>query len=166
MGLWGVGLLASLLAFPVQAGDSPLVVGQPPPALALQDLDGNTVSLDSVRGSIVVLDFWASWCGPCRIELPLLSAMQDQHRDAGLKVLAVNVDTETSLRDAFLARNPVQLTILDDSSQATIAAYQVEKMPTTVVVDREGKVHAVHYGFDKASFAALRGEVDALLKTE
>ena len=145
------------------AGESPVVVGQAPPPLSLQDLEGNPVDLSSVMGKVVVVDFWASWCGPCQVELPLLAAMQAQHAEAGLKVLAVNVDTNPALRDRFLTRRPLALTVLDDSAQHAVAAYAIDKMPTTIVLDRQGKVHAVHQGFDKESFAALRSEVGDLL---
>lgn len=154
-------LLGSTAAW---ADDSPLVVGQPPPPVALNDLAGQAVTLEGLKGKVVLVDFWASWCVPCRAELPMLVELQQQHAEAGLVVLAVNVDERAKDRDKYLGKHPLELTILDDSAQATVASYQVAKMPTSVLIDRQGVITAVHYGYTAEQFEELERQVAGLLE--
>jgi len=150
---------------PALASEPVLQVGQPPPAIALSDLRGAAVSLEALGGQVVLVDFWASWCVPCREELPLLEALQARHAEQGLKVLAINVDEREKDRGKYLDRHPLALTVLDDSAQAAVAAYQVQKMPTSVLIDRQGLVAAVHYGFTSEDFAELETQVASLVQT-
>ena len=146
------------------ADDSPLVVGQAPPPVALNDLDGQAVTLEGLKGKVILVDFWASWCVPCRAELPKLVELQQQHAEAGLVVLAVNIDERAKDRDKYLGKHPLELTILDDAAHAAVASYQVEKMPTSVLIDREGVIAAVHYGFTAEQYEELERQVAGLLE--
>ncbi len=146
------------------AGDSPLVVGESPPPVQLNDLQGQPVSLEGLKGKVVLVDFWATWCVPCRAELPKLVELQKHHAEQGLVVLAINVDERPKDRDKYLVKHPLELTILDDSEQVTVASYQVQKMPTSVLVDREGTIAAVHYGFTDEQYEELETQVAGLLE--
>ncbi len=156
--------LCLLLMAPLSLASEPLLQpGQPPPPVQLNDLQGQPVSLEGLRGKLVLVDFWASWCVPCRAELPRLVVLQKQHAEAGLVVLAVNVDERAKDRDKYLSKHPLELTILDDSAQATVASYQVEKMPTSVLVGRDGNIAAVHYGYTDEQYEELERQVASLL---
>ena len=137
--------------------------GEKAPDFTLTDTAGQEVSLSALQGQVVLLDFWASWCAPCKEELPVLEALQAQYQDKGLVVLAVNVDDRVKNRDRFLEKYPLSLRVLDDSGQAVVSAYEVAAMPTTVLVDREGTVKAVHLGYTQAEGEALAAEVAAEL---
>jgi len=138
------------------------VIGQKAPSLVLPDLAGTSTTLVSLAGKVVLIDFWASWCAPCRNELPRLEALQAEH-GSELVVLAINVDERTRDRDRYLARSPLALTVLDDSKQQVVAAYAIEKMPTSVLIDRAGVVQAVHYGYTAEGFEELQKAVADLL---
>ena len=160
-----VAFLIALLSTPstAAADDSPLTVGQPPPPVALNDLQGVAHTLEGHKGKVVLVDFWASWCVPCRAELPKLVELQQELAEEGLLVLAINVDERAKDRDKYLTKHPLELTVLDDSAQATVASYQVQKMPTSVLVDQEGNIAAVHYGFTAEQYEELVRQVKGLL---
>ena len=139
----------------------------PPPAAAprleLPDRDGRTVRLADLLGRVVVVDFWASWCGPCKQSFPDLDALYAELQDRGLSVLAVSVDEKRSEADAFLASRPHRLTVLFDPPAKAAEAFGVEGMPTTFVVDRRGLVRARHEGYTPKVARAIRDRVLELL---
>ena len=128
-----------------------------PMALADSDL----IDLDDYRGKVVVIDFWASWCVPCRRSFPWLDEMQDKYREQGLVVIGVNLDTDASEAEAFLRAFPVSFQILKDPDGALAHKYDVIAMPSSYVIDRNGEISARHLGFKTAR---LREYEDALLK--
>lgn len=112
----------------------------------LQDLEGNTVSLEDFRGSPVILNFWATWCAPCRIEMPALQATQDNYEDDGLVILAINDQESPSDVAGFVEELDLRLTTLVDQKGIVSGLYNVFNFPTTVFVDENGVVTAVHRG--------------------
>ena len=156
------GALASLASLPALA----IEAGQRAPAFALPGLDG-PVQLEALRGKVVLLDFWASWCGPCKLSFPWLSAMQARHGAAGLRVVAVNVDRERSAADAFLRALQPQmttpLTIAFDSAGETPGRYGAKAMPTSVLIGADGQVLLQHAGFRDADKPALESAIAAAL---
>jgi peroxiredoxin/outer membrane lipoprotein-sorting protein len=118
---------------------SPGFVGKPAPDFTLQDLAGRSVSLKDLRGQVVVLDFWATWCGPCRIDMPRIEALYKDLKGKGLHVFGVNGEDARVAR-AYLARNGYTFPTLSDPGMNVSKLYEVNALPTAVVIDKEGKV--------------------------
>ena len=133
-----------------------------PTALAHEDLA--TLDLRAYHGKVVYLDFWASWCTPCRRSFPWLDAMQRKHGDAGLVVIAVNVDTERKLASDFLREVPVGFRIAYDPKGELAAQWQLLGMPSSFMIDRSGKVRSRHESFRSDQTAGLEAQLIALLQ--
>jgi len=131
---------------------------RPAPTFSLPTGHG-TVALDSLRGKVVLVDFWASWCGPCHQSFPWLAAMHKKYADKGLKIVAVNVDKNAQAAAAFLLDHEAPFTVAYDPLGRTAAAYHVEGMPTSVLVGPDGKVLYTHIGFDPAKAAKLESVI-------
>ena len=140
-----IAAMAAILAFalPAWAGGGDVQA----PAFTLQALDGRTVTLAQFKGDVVMINFWASWCGPCRQEMPLLDSIYKQYKDMGFTLIGVNVEPDSHNADAWLKKTPVSYPILSDPKSQVSQLYQVQAMPTTVIVDRQGVVRFVHNGY-------------------
>jgi cytochrome c biogenesis protein CcmG/thiol:disulfide interchange protein DsbE len=124
------------------------------PAFQLPTRDG-AVSSDSLRGRVVVVDFWASWCGPCRGSFPWLRSLHERFGDKGLTVVAINLDKQREDADAFLSQYPAPFIVAFDPAGKTPEAYHVSAMPTTFVIGRDGTILEAHAGFDPKKTAPL-----------
>jgi thiol-disulfide isomerase/thioredoxin len=123
-------------------------VGAPVPAIKVESLAGKRIDVSSYRGRVLLLDVWASWCGPCKQELPMLDAMARRLKPQGIDVLAVSVDQERANVDKFLkGHGRWALTIAHDPAGAIAERLQPDKMPTSYVIDRAGIVRYVNAGF-------------------
>jgi cytochrome c biogenesis protein CcmG/thiol:disulfide interchange protein DsbE len=123
-------------------------IGAPVPALKVESLSGKKIDVASYRGRVLLLDVWASWCGPCKQELPMLDAMARRLKAQGIDVLAVSVDQERTNVDKFLkGHGHWALTIAHDPAGAIAERLQPDKMPTSYVIDRSGIVRYVNAGF-------------------
>jgi len=136
-------LAALLCALPTLAG-SP---AGPAPAFSLPSRDGNTVALAQYKGQVVMLNFWASWCGPCRQEMPLLNDIYKKYNKMGFALIAVNVEPDRKSAEAWLKETPVTFPVLFDTQSKVSQLYSVPGMPTTVFIDRKGNVRLLHQGF-------------------
>ncbi|HEX4782666.1 MAG TPA: TlpA disulfide reductase family protein [Usitatibacter sp.] len=147
-------------AFAVEAG-------APLPPLELARLDakaGPPVSLAALRGKVVYVDFWASWCVPCRLSMPALESLYRQHASQGFIVVGVNKDVSEADAKRFLAKVPVTFPLVSDAGDAVARALDVKAMPSGYVVDRKGIVRYVHRGFTEETAGRLATEIDALMK--
>lgn len=154
-------LLALLLAAPVAAA---VDAGAPAPAFSAKPLAGGApVTLEALRGKVVYLDFWASWCGPCRQSLPWMEQLRKDFGAAGLEVVAVNVDETPADGIAFLKRYPVGYTTVGDAGGDIAELYDVRDMPSSYLIDRDGTVRHVHRGFNTRAAAKLRQQVARLV---
>lgn len=123
-------------------------VGRPAPDITVERVSGGTLALSSLHGKVVLLDVWASWCGPCKQELPMLDAIAGRLHRRGVEVLAVSVDQERQNVDKFLeAKGHWALTVAHDPKGAIADTFQPDKMPTSYVIDRKGIIRYVNSGF-------------------
>lgn len=138
--------------------------GDPAPAFSARTLVGNkTLSLADFRGKVVYLDFWASWCAPCAISLPVLDSFRHEFGPDKFQVLAVNVDSDLSKARHFLSMRPVGYPSVADPDGKLPTRFGVETMPTSFLIDRKGVVRRVHVGFKKSDVEELRAEIRKLV---
>ncbi len=138
-------------------------VGAPAPALALPTAGGETVALDQLRGKVVYVDFWASWCAPCRKSFPWMAEMQKKYGPSGFTVVAVNVDKKRPDAERFLQATPAQFTVVYDPAGAAPAAWDVKAMPTSYIIDTKGNVAMVESGFRDENVPELENRIKALV---
>jgi len=125
-----------------------------------------TVKLSKVTGSVIYVDFWASWCGPCKQSFPGMNAMQDKYRAQGLQIIGVNVDGKSEDARKFLAQTPAHFMVAFDPNGATPLKYGVKGMPTSVLIGRDGKIIFQHLGFNAAAGETLEKEIKAALEAK
>ena len=158
-----VALLAILLcaAPPAVAAVNP---GAPAPAFTLAARDGGKLSLADLKGQVVMINFWATWCGPCRQEMPLLAQMHDKYEPLGFTMLGVNVEPDSAAAVAWLKGVPVTFPILFDTDSAVAGSFGVEGMPSSVLVDRNGQVRYIHRGYKPGDEAKYADMIRSLVK--
>jgi thiol-disulfide isomerase/thioredoxin len=122
-------------------------VSGPAPDFTLKATTDSNLRLSEQRGQVVLINFWASWCGPCRQEMPLLEEMQKKYSKLGFTVLGVNVDKDINKADKILKDIPVSFPVLYDNEGVVSKLFDVSAMPTTVIVDRDGNMRYLHMGF-------------------
>ncbi len=126
--------------------------------------DDGTVSLSEQRGKVIYLDFWASWCSPCRESFPWMNTLQEKYGEQGLKIIAVNLDKDRSETQAFIAAMPPRFTIAYDPEGGLAERYGVMGMPSSYLIDRNGKLHSTHIGFRDKDKAELEQKIIQLLE--
>jgi peroxiredoxin len=137
-------IAAAGLALPALAADP---TGAPAPQFTLAARSGPSVSLAQYRGQVVMLNFWASWCGPCRQEMPLLESIYKKYNRLGFTLIGVNVEPDSNAANDWLKQTPVSFPILYDKDSKVSKMYDVAGMPSTVIIDRTGKVRVLHRGY-------------------
>lgn len=140
-------------------------VGQSAPDF---DLAGSlaTVKLSDYKGKTVYLDFWASWCGPCKQSFPWMNEMQARYSAKGLRVVGINVDQKTDDAKAFLKDTPARFDVAFDQTGKTPKTYAIKGMPTSVLIGADGKVISVHSGFKPEQRAELQAQIEQALASQ
>ena len=155
-------LLLSLLA-PLAAPAAP-APGSTAPDFTLHSLGGPNLRLQEQRGRVVLLNFWASWCGPCREEMPQLNRLHEKYRASGVSLLGVNVDEDPSKVQALVAQLGVKFPVLMDTDKQVSRLYDMNAMPATLLIDREGKVRYLHRGYRAGFEQTYEQQLRELLK--
>jgi thiol-disulfide isomerase/thioredoxin len=140
---------------------SVLEIGRPAPSFKLPDLNGRQVSLEQYKGKVVILDFWATWCGPCRIAMPLLENLQKEYAN-NMVLLAINLQESRETVREFLRQEGLNPYVLLDEQGSLTEAYGTETIPMQVLIDKEGIVRDVKNGFHPRMISQLRAEVAQL----
>jgi len=151
-------LLASGTALAAVGADAP-APGFSAPLL----LKPSAIKLEDYRGKVVYLDFWASWCAPCRSAFPQIDRIYAKYRERGFDVVAVTQDQELGEALRFVQMQPISFTLVTDRDHGIAERYGVKAMPSSYLIDRKGVVRHVHLGFKQGSAAALEEQVIALL---
>jgi len=157
-----LGLLFSVLAATSLASSS--LVGQSAPDFALKSASGDNLRLSEFRGDVVMINFWATWCGPCRQEMPLLDELYSTYQRVGFNLLGVNIDDDSGKAMNMIAELGVSFPVLFDTHKEVSKLYAVDAMPVTIIVDRDGKVRHVHHGYKPGYEQDYLNEIRSLLR--
>lgn len=154
---------AITLLYGVMGRDAVAAPATAAPAVEWRRADGAVVRLADAKGKVVLVDFWASWCPPCKDSFPALDDIHRDYRGRGVEVIAVNVGDRQKDVSAFLAAHPHQMLVVFDPRGESPRAFKVRGMPTSFVIDRLGDIRYMHQGYSRGIDAAYRRELDALL---
>jgi thiol-disulfide isomerase/thioredoxin len=137
---------------------------RPAPAVELSTADGGVVRTTDYKGKVVLIDFWASWCPPCKTSFPALDALYQSYRPRGVEVLAVNLDERRNDADAFLAAHPHVMPVLFSPKGDAPTAFAIRGMPSSVLIDRAGNIRFTHTGYSAKVLDSYRDEINLLLE--
>jgi peroxiredoxin len=141
-----------------------LTQSSPAPDFTLTARGGKTVSLSQFKGQVVMINFWATWCGPCRQEMPLLESIHKKYSKMGFTMLGVNVEPDPQAAEKWLTETPVSFPVLFDTKSEVSRLYNVAGMPSTVIVDRKGMVRVIHRGYKPGDENEYLNHIRALVR--
>ena len=155
---------AALSVFAATGLASSSLEGQAAPDFVLKSSGGENLRLSEHRGDVVMINFWATWCGPCRQEMPLLDDLYSRYERVGFTLLGVNIDDDSRRAMQMIEELGVSFPVLFDERKEVSQLYDVEAMPVTVLVDREGNVRHVHHGYKPGYEENYLNEIRSLLR--
>jgi peroxiredoxin len=153
-------LIIAVALTPALAGDALRAA----PDFNLPARAGEAVSLSGLKGQVVLINFWASWCGPCRKEMPVLDQLYQRYKPLGFTLLGVNVEEDSAAAETWLKETPVSFPILFDRRNAVSKLYEVTAMPSTVLVDRRGQVRYLHFGYNPGTENDYQDQIRNLVR--
>jgi peroxiredoxin len=153
--------LAVLATSSLAASD---LAGLPAPDFALKSSTGENLRLSEYRGDVVMINFWATWCGPCRQEMPLLDQLYTRYERVGFSLLGVNIDDDSARAMDMIKELGVSFPVLFDARKEVSQLYNVDAMPVTILVDREGTVRHVHKGYKPGYEEMYLNQIRSLLR--
>ena len=153
-----------LTAFAATSLASSGLEGRTAPDFALKSSTGENLRLSEYRGDVVMINFWATWCGPCRQEMPLLDELYTRYQRVGFNLLGVNIDDDSRRAMQMIEELGVNFPVLFDAKKEVSKLYEVDAMPVTVLVDREGNVRYVHHGYKPGYEDKYLDQVRSLLR--
>ena len=134
------------------------------PDFTLKSHTGENMKLSELRGDVVMINFWASWCGPCRQEIPLLDELYNQYKPMGFTILGVNVEEDPEQAKRVLEEISVSFPVLFDTRSQVSKLYNLEAMPSSVMIDRDGNVRYLHHGYRPGYEQTYQQQVRALIR--
>ncbi len=143
--------------------DADKAMNAPAPDFTLRDMNGNTITLSSLKGKVVLLNFWATWCPPCKAEMPTMNKLYNEIRGRGLEIIAVSTDNSLSTIRNYLAKNPLDFPVVHDEKNQLSRQYRVFSMPTTFLIDRNGIIVEKFYGEYDWTDPDVRRQIEKLL---
>ncbi len=155
---------AILLIFTASGLASSSLEGQVAPDFVLKSATGENLRLSEFRGDVVMINFWATWCGPCRQEMPLLDDLYGRYQRVGFSLLGVNIDDDSRRAMKMVQELGISFPVLFDENKEVSKLYAVEAMPVTILVDREGRVRHVHHGYKPGYEEKYLTEIRSLLR--
>ena len=161
------GLRIILLVLAIFMGSSLAssgLTGQTAPDFVLKSATGENIRLSEYRGDVVMINFWATWCGPCRQEMPLLDELYGRYQRVGFNLLGVNIDDDPRRAMAMVNELGISFPVLFDEDKKVSKLYEVETMPLTILLDREGTVRHVHHGYQPGYEQEYLNEIRSLLR--
>ena len=157
----GAGGAAVALGLPARASIAPTT---PAPDFTLRSLGGPNLRLKEQRGKVVLLNFWATWCGPCREEMPQLNKLYEKYRPSGFTLLGINVDEDSRNAAGIADKLALKFPVLLDADKQVSKLYELSAMPSTVLVDRDGRVRYLNRGYRSGTELEYDQQIRALLK--
>lgn len=157
-------MLASLCALATLSGVHASAANPAAPDFTLPGKAGDAIALAKLKGQVVMVNFWASWCGPCRTEMPLMDQIYKKYSAAGFTLVGVNVDTDSADAQKFLSQVPVSFPIAFDRDNKVSKLYDVSAMPSSVFIDRKGNVRALHRGYKAGDENDYLAQIRSLLR--
>jgi peroxiredoxin len=161
MKYFSTGLTALLISLPLCAA---VDTNSPAPDFTLNAQSGKPVEFTQFKGQVVMLNFWASWCGPCRQEMPLLDSIYKKYGKLGFTMIGVNVEPDSKAANDWLKQTPVTFPILYDTDSKVSKLYGVSGMPSTVIVDRKGTVRMIHRGYKPGDEEEYLSSIRSLMR--
>ncbi|MBE7417138.1 MAG: TlpA family protein disulfide reductase [Ideonella sp.] len=155
-----LGLAAASLC----AVAKPLSPASVAPDFTLRTLEGRNLRLGEQRGRVVLVNFWATWCGPCRQEMPHLNKLYEKYKASGFMLLGVNVDDDTQQAAGVASKLGVTFPVLPDLDKRVSRQYDLSAMPSTVLIDRDGRVRYLHRGYQSGYENTYERQIRELLK--
>jgi len=155
---------AILVIFAASSLASSSLEGQVAPDFVLKSASGENLRLSEYRGDVVMINFWATWCGPCRQEMPLLDELYGRYQRVGFKLLGINIDDDSRRAMKMVQELGVTFPVLFDENKEVSKLYKVDAMPVTILVDREGQVRHVHHGYKPGYEDKYLTEIRSLLR--
>ena len=152
--------LLSMVVSPASASN----ISGKAPEFTLKSRSGQNLRLSDYRGQVLLINFWASWCGPCRQEMPLLEDLYKRYNKLGFTILGVNVDTDSTKANNYLRDISVTFPIMYDTTNTVSKSYNVNAMPTTVIVDKNGNMRFLHQGYKPGYEKDYKKQVVQLIK--
>lgn len=157
-----LGLALSVIAATSLASSG--LTGQAAPDFALKSSSGENLRLSEYRGDVVMVNFWATWCGPCRQEMPLLDELYSRYERVGFSLLGVNIDDDSRKAMGMVSELGVSFPVLFDARKEVSKLYEVDAMPVTILIDREGTIRYVHHGYKPGYEDKYLDQIRSLLR--
>jgi cytochrome c biogenesis protein CcmG, thiol:disulfide interchange protein DsbE len=159
------GIITLVAGMGISSAGYAIDAGGKAPDFTLPGQQG-TVNLSSKAGSVVYLDFWASWCGPCKQSFSWMNSMQEKYKSKGLQIIAINLDAKTEDAKKFLSQTPAKFTVAFDSNGVNPKVYGVKGMPTSYLIGRDGRIILQHAGFREEDRETLEKQIQTALEAK